>query len=149
MKGRKYRNRRIGEFFKEIDLSEKKGTGIPKILRELKQNGSPDPEFDMDEERTYLNSIIRIREGFERKEKMSELMSESMSESMSELERARMQIILIYLETNKEINSAAAAKLLEVEIKTASRLLLKAEKLNILKGAGKTKNKVYFRESCK
>jgi len=53
---------------------------------------------------------------------------------------------LIYLETNKEINSAAAAKLLEVEIKTASRLLLKAEKLNILKGAGKTKNKVYFRE---
>ena len=142
VKGRKYRNRRIGELFKEIDLSEKKGTGIPKILRELKQNGSPEPEFDMDEERTYLNAIIRIRDGFERKEKMSE----SMSESMSELERARMQIILIYLETNKEINSAAAAKLLEVEIKTASRLLLKAEKLNILKGTGKTKNKVYFRE---
>ena len=135
VKGRKYRNRRIGELFKEIDLSEKKGTGIPKILRELKQNGSPEPEFDMDEERTYLNAIIRIRDGFERKEKMSE--------SMSELERARMQIILIYLETNKEINSAAAAKLLEVEIKTASRLLLKAEKLNILKGTGKTKNKVY------
>lgn len=44
-----------------------------------------------------------------------------------------MQIILIYLETNKEINSVAAAKLLEVEIKTASRLLLKAEKLNIRK----------------
>ena len=97
----------------------------------------------MDEERTYLNAIIRIRDGFERKEKMSESMSKSMSESMSELERARMQIILIYLETNKEINSAAAAKLLEVEIKTASRLLLKAEKLNILKGTGKTKNKVY------
>lgn len=92
----------------------------------------------MDEERTYLNAIIRIRDGFERKEKMSEL--------MSELERARMQIILIYLETNKEINSSVAAKLLEVQIKTASRLLLKAEKLDILKGAGKTKNKVYFRE---
>lgn len=147
VKGRKYRNRRIGELFKEIDLSEKKGTGIPKILRELKQNGSPEPEFDMDEERTYLNTIIRIRDGFERTEKMSELMSESMSESMSELERARMQIILIYLETNKEINSSVAAKLLEVEIKTASRLLLKAEKLDILKGTGKTKNKVYFRES--
>ena len=87
VKGRKYRNRRIGELFKEIDLSEKKGTGIPKILRELKQNGSPEPEFDMDEERTYLNAIIRIRDGFERKEKMSE----SMSESMSELERARMR----------------------------------------------------------
>lgn len=69
-----------------------------------------------------------------------------MSESMFGLERTRMQIILIYLKTNKEINSFAAAKLLEVEIKTASRLLLKAEKLHILKGTGKTKNKVYFRE---
>jgi predicted HTH transcriptional regulator len=29
VKGRKYRNRRIGELFKEIDLSDKKGTGIP------------------------------------------------------------------------------------------------------------------------
>ena len=79
-----------------------------------------------------MNAIIRIRDGFERKERMAE--------SMSELERARMQIILIYLETNKEINSVAAAKLLEVEIKTASRLLLKAEKLNILKGTGKKKS---------
>ena len=125
----------MGNYLRRLIYLKKKGTGIPKILRELKQNGSPEPEFDMDEERTYLNAIIRIRDGFERKEKMSE--------SMSELERARMQIILIYLETNKEINSAVAAKLLEVEIKTASRLLLKAEKLNILKGTGKTKNKVY------
>lgn len=51
-----------------------------------KQNGSPEPVFDMDEERTYLNAIIRIRDGFKREEKMSE--------SMFELERARMQIIL-------------------------------------------------------
>lgn len=133
VKGRKYRNRRIGELFKEIDLSEKKGTGIPKILRELRKNGSPEPEFDMDEDRTYLNTIIHIRDGFEKKE------------TMSELERTRMQIIFSYLETNKEINSSTAAGLLDVEVKTASRLLLKAEKLDILKGEGKTKSKVYFR----
>lgn len=114
MKGRKYRNRRIGELFKEIDLSEKKGTGIPKILRELRKNGLPEPEFDMDEDRTYLNTIIHIRDGFEKKE--------TMSESMSELERTRMQIIFSYLETNKEINSSTAAGLLDVEVKTASRL---------------------------
>ncbi|EKC44368.1 hypothetical protein LEA_20679 [human gut metagenome] len=57
----------------------------------------------------------------------NEAMSESMSESMSKLERTRMQIILHYLDTNKKINSSIAAKLLKVEIKTASRLLLKAE----------------------
>ena len=126
--------------FKEIDLSEKKGTGIPTILRELRQNGSPEPEFEMDEDRTYLNTIIHIRDGFEKKAAMSE----SMSELMSELERARMQVVLNYLDANKEINSAIAAELLGVEVKTASRLLSKAEKLSVLKGEGKTKSKVYF-----
>ena len=42
-RARKYRNRRIGELFKEIDLSEKQGTGITKILIELKKNGFPEP----------------------------------------------------------------------------------------------------------
>ena len=42
---RRYRNRRIGEFFKEIDLSEKMSTGIRKILSALERNGSPPPEF--------------------------------------------------------------------------------------------------------
>ena len=92
----------------------------------------------MDDDRTYLNTIIYIRDGFET--------SESMSESMSELEKTRMQIILNYLKVNKEINSASAAELLDVEIKTASRLLRKAQKLNILKGFGRTKTKKYFIE---
>ena len=60
IKGRKYRNRRIGELFKEIDLSEKKGTGIPKILRELRQNGSPEPKFDMETEYYYDTKNERI-----------------------------------------------------------------------------------------
>ena len=87
-----------------------------------------------------------VSHDFEEKDAMSEAMSESMSESISKLERTRMQIILHYLDTNKKINSSIAAKLLKVEIKTASRLLLKAEKLDILNSYGKTKNKVYFRE---
>lgn len=73
-------------------------------------------------------------------------MSESMSESMSGLERARMQIILDFLTANKKINSSEAAELLGVEIKTASRLLAKAEKLDVLKSVGKTKNKIYYLE---
>ena len=118
IRGRKYRNRRIGELFKEIDLSEKKGTGIPKILRELKKNGSPVPEFDMDDDRTYLNTIIRIRDGFEMSESMSESMSELVIElnnkSMSELEQERMRRILAYLVKYNEINSARAAEFLPV-----------------------------------
>ena len=61
---RRYRNPKIGEFFKEIDLSEKKSTGISKILRELKRNGSPLPEFETDVDRTYMITTIRIHEKF-------------------------------------------------------------------------------------
>ena len=43
------------------------------------------------------------------------------NEIMSELERTRMQIISLYLDTNNEINSSNVVKLLKVEIKTASR----------------------------
>lgn len=51
---RRYRNRRIGEFLKELDMTEGRATGIPKILHAMKQNGSPPPEFDFDEGHTYF-----------------------------------------------------------------------------------------------
>ncbi len=55
---RRYRNRRIGEFFKELELTEGRSTGIPKILQAMQKNGSPPPEFDTDEDRTYF--LIRF-----------------------------------------------------------------------------------------
>ena len=55
---RRYRNRRIGEFLKELDLTEGRSTGVPKILRAMKSNGSPHPEFESDEDRTYF--LIRL-----------------------------------------------------------------------------------------
>ena len=64
VRARRYRNRRIGEFLKEIDLSEKQSTGITKILRVLEQNGSPPPEFETDEDRHYLIVTIHPHEGF-------------------------------------------------------------------------------------
>lgn len=35
------RNRRIGEYLKELRLAEGRGTGIPKIRRSMEENGSP------------------------------------------------------------------------------------------------------------
>ncbi|MGB4661127.1 MAG: ATP-binding protein [Mobilitalea sp.] len=70
VRARKYRNRRIGEFFKEIELSEKQGTGITTILSELKKNGSPLPEFETDDDRTYLITTIKMRSGFEHKHRL-------------------------------------------------------------------------------
>lgn len=55
---RRYRNRRVGEFLKDLDLTEGRSTGIPTILREMTNNGSPNAEFESDEERSYF--LIRL-----------------------------------------------------------------------------------------
>ncbi len=48
------RNRRIGELLKELRLAEGRGTGIPKIQRRMKENGSPPAVFEFDENHTYF-----------------------------------------------------------------------------------------------
>jgi len=52
------RNRRIGEFLKELKLAEGRGTGIPKIFRKMKENGSLSPVFEFDAARTYFRVIF-------------------------------------------------------------------------------------------
>ena len=55
---RRYRNRRIGEFLKELGMTEGRSTGIPKILHAMEQNGSPPPEFEFDEDHSYF--MVRL-----------------------------------------------------------------------------------------
>ncbi len=57
---RRYRNRRIGEFLKEMHLTEGRNTGFRKIRNALRNNGSPEPLFETDEERTYFATTIFI-----------------------------------------------------------------------------------------
>ena len=54
LRSRRYRNRRLGEFLKELDLTEGRATGIPTIQDELKDNGSLQATIETDEERTYF-----------------------------------------------------------------------------------------------
>ena len=55
---RRYRNRRIGEFLKELNLTEGRSTGISKIIKAMAANGSPPPEFETDDDRTFY--LIRL-----------------------------------------------------------------------------------------
>lgn len=61
---RRYRNRRIGEFLKELDLTEGRSTGVPKILRVMKANGSPVPVFETDDDRSYFLIRLPVHTGF-------------------------------------------------------------------------------------
>lgn len=55
---RRYRNRRIGEFLKELEMTEGRSTGIPKILKEMAANGSAAPVFETADDR--LSFVIRL-----------------------------------------------------------------------------------------
>ena len=55
---RHYRNRRIGEFLKELRLTEGRNTGFHKILFAMRANGSPDPLFETDEDRIYFLTTL-------------------------------------------------------------------------------------------
>ena len=61
---RRYRNRRIGDFLKELHLTEGRNTGFKKILDALEANGSPKPEFETDEDRSYFITRLFIHEAF-------------------------------------------------------------------------------------
>ncbi len=52
------RNRRIGEFLKDLRLAEGRLTGIPKIFNAMRANGSPPPRFFFDEERTFFQAVL-------------------------------------------------------------------------------------------
>lgn len=62
LKARRYRNRRLGDFLKELDLTEGRATGIPTIQKSLRENGSPSATIETDDERTYFLMTIPCRE---------------------------------------------------------------------------------------
>lgn len=54
LRSRRYKNRRLGDYLKELDLTEGRGTGIPTIQKKLKENGSKPAVLETDEARTYF-----------------------------------------------------------------------------------------------
>jgi len=65
VRARRYRNRRIGNFLKELGLTEGRGTGIPTMKDALRNNGSNPPLFEIDEpERRYFIAEIPIHPDF-------------------------------------------------------------------------------------
>ena len=64
IRARSYRNRRIGDFLKELGLIEGRNTGFPNARAVLEENGSPALEFEMNDERDYISVIIKAHEYF-------------------------------------------------------------------------------------
>lgn len=63
LKSRRYRNRRLGDFLKELDLTEGRSTGIPTIQEKLAENGSPRATFETTEDRLTFLIHIPVHSG--------------------------------------------------------------------------------------
>lgn len=61
---RDYRNRRIGDFFKELRLTEGRATGFPTIYDSLEKNGSGLPTFETDEKFNYFLCTLPLHPHF-------------------------------------------------------------------------------------
>ncbi|HCL89971.1 MAG TPA: hypothetical protein DHW70_01405 [Candidatus Atribacteria bacterium] len=124
---RRYRNRRIGEFLKELDMTEGRGTGIPKILQAIKKNDSPKPIFHTDENRSYFVVELLLHPAFA-KDKEPELRPELQPELRPELP---LQGRILYVLRNGEFSKSAIAekighKTVSGELNKQVRNLMKA-----------------------
>lgn len=52
------RNRRLGEFLKEVGLAEGRLSGLPRMYRAMADNGSPPPTFAFDEHRSHFQATL-------------------------------------------------------------------------------------------
>ena len=63
LKSCRYRNRRLGDFLKELDLTEGRSTGVPTIQTKLAENGSPRAIFETTDDRLTFLVTISVHEG--------------------------------------------------------------------------------------
>lgn len=129
---RRYRNRRVGDFLKELRLTEGRNTGLAKILRSMRQNGSPDPVFETDADRLYFLVTLPVHSGFLDTEGQAERKSaDPLSAERPEGQLKQDDEFLAYLLNHPIATSAQIAQVFGVSTSTVAR------RTSILKAAGK------------
>lgn len=134
MVSRRYRNRRIGEFLKELEFTEGRGTGVPKIRRSLKNNGSPKRSFFTDGARQSFWIEIQIHPEFLKDHRPSEArvkahveaQVEAQVEALVRITEVELKILNLCLKTpigNKDIIQELGYKTLSGNVKKALQRL--------------------------
>lgn len=130
---RRYRNRRIGEFLKEMHLTEGRNTGFRKILNALERNGSPKPVFETDPDRLSFSTTLHIHPYFL-------LQNEEENEEEKEEENAtftsRELAVIKLIEKNANVSIATLVKDLQVSKSTVERVLNSLKNKKVLSREG-------------
>ena len=133
---RRYRNRRIGEFLKELHLTEGRNTGFQKIIRALKANGSPMPIFETDEDRTYFLTTFLIHPDFlPSNEGRNEGRNEVINDGLSDNEK----LVLNAMQIDGMITVAKMVDMLGLPRTAIERAIKRLKEKNIIQREGSTK----------
>ncbi|MHA4807379.1 RNA-binding domain-containing protein [Flavitalea flava] len=99
---KRYRNSRLGDFLKELELTEGRATGIRVIWEVLRHNGSPDPVFETDEDRSWFQVKLPIHSAF------IDLVDQSIGNDVfaatSVIEELSCRLKALHLNTNLDTN---------------------------------------------
>lgn len=95
LKSRRYRNRRLGDFLKELDLTEGRSTGVPTIQTKLAENGSPRAIFETTDDRLTFLVTISVHEGCSESSETDVLGSETHHKSSGTRKKTTDKIIEI------------------------------------------------------
>lgn len=137
LRSRRYRNRRLGEFLKELDLTEGRATGIPTIQDELRENGSPQATIETDEERTYflidipchpdfvVDKVILNRDG----------VKGGVKDGVKELSEIQ-EIIISEIQKFPSITTSELAQKIDVKFRTLQRYISQLQSLGVLTREG-------------
>ncbi|MCQ2329305.1 MAG: putative DNA binding domain-containing protein [Paludibacteraceae bacterium] len=137
LRSRRYRNRRLGEFLKELALTEGRSTGIPTIQDELARNGSPAATIETDEARTYFIIDIPCHPDF--KDDILTLNGENgVKDGVKELTE-RQRNILNVIRENGGISVAEMAQKTTIPTRTIQRELAELQKTGVLTRVGSKK----------
>lgn len=137
-KARRYRNRRLGDFLKELRLSEGRATGIPTIQQELHRNGSKLASIDTDEERSYFLITIPCHVDFI-SEPISDQINEPISDQINELMSERQKKLIAFLQTSSKHSYQLIAEELDCSPATAKREVYKLLALGLIERVGSNK----------
>ena len=138
LKSRRYCNRRLGDYLKELQLSEGRATGIPTIQDELRRNGSEPARIETDEDRSYFLIEIPCREGFENT-------SEPLNEVINEAINKNALTVLLEISKSPYIKRKALLELTDISKATLERIIkqLSSEPLRLIEYQGSLKTGGY------
>ncbi len=136
LKSRRYRNRRLGDFLKELDLTEGRSTGIPTIQAKLAENGSPRAVFETTDDRLTFLVTISIHKNCNERSETETKSSERSSERAPKSSERSSEKILTLIKSKPTISAAEIAMIIGLSSRGVEKQIKKLREAGVIKRIG-------------